>query len=156
MTRYNQMGGETRHWSFDPEQAESIPEILKHLIIPSAEDQYFEEESPFTILANILDHLLADLPEELGDPVRLIYLTGLSYRGAGEVLGIDHKTVKKRANQGLLVLKSRLMDTAWVASLLQGQLPETPTVARLDSNERVLDILNSLNKKGNSDDTEED
>jgi hypothetical protein len=152
MATYKQSGGTTRHWSFDPSQVDSIPEIMKHLVV---EDEYFQEEDPMTILANVLDQILAELPPEFGEPVRLVYLTGLSYRAAGKTLGIDHKTVKKRADLGLETLRGRLMDTAWVASLLDGQLPERPEAPRLEANENVLTVLSRLNRtmKEDTDDT---
>ncbi len=155
MTRYNQLGGTTRHWSFDPSQAESIPQIMKHLV---TEDEYFAEENPMTILANILDQILLELPTNIGEPVRLVYLTGLSYRAAGKTLNIDHKTVKKRADYGIELMRTRLMDTAWVAALLDGQLPESPEKTRLTSTDNVLSVLSNLNKesKEESDDTPED
>lgn len=151
MTRYSQTGGDKKNWSFDPSTAESIPAILKQITVY---DEYFDNDDPMTVLANILDQLLAELPPELGDPVRLIYLTGMSYRAAGETLGIDHKTVKKRANLGVEQLRTRLTDTAWVASMLTGMLPEETEAPRLGTSDRVVSILNSLNdKKGDSDAT---
>jgi len=155
VTKYNQTGGSSRHWSFDPSTAESIPEIMKHLVV---EDEYFAEDNPMTILANILDQILVELPSEIGEPVRLIYLTGLSYRAAGKTLGIDHKTVKKRADYGIELMRTRLMDTAWVAALLDGQLPEQPEKTRLSSADNVLSVLSGLKKeiKENDDDTTED
>lgn len=154
MTQYTQSGGAKKNWSFDPSTAESIPAILKQIIVY---DEYFDEEDSMTVMANILDQLLAELPADLGDPVRLIYLTGMSYRSAGETLGIDHKTVKKRANLGIQQLRTRLTDTAWVATMLTGMLPEETTAPRLEVSERVVSILSSLNsKKGESDDSIED
>jgi len=154
MPQYMQSGGDKKNWSFDPNTAESIPAILKQIVVY---DEYFADDDPMTVLANILDQLLAELPPELGDPVRLIYLTGLSYRAAGETLGIDHKTVKKRANLGVEQLRTRLKDTAWVASMLTGMLPEDSEAPRLETSERVVSILNSLNgKKGETNDSNED
>ena len=154
MAQYIQSGGSKKNWSFDHSAAESIPAILKQITVY---DEYFDEEDPMTVLANILDQLLAELPPELGDPVRLIYLTGMSYRSAGETLGIDHKTVKKRANLGVEQLKTRLTDTAWVATMLTGMLPEETVAPRLETSERVVSILNSLNgKKDENNDSSED
>jgi len=154
MTQYTQSGGSKKNWSFDPSTAESIPAILKQITVY---DEYFDDEDPLTVLATILDQLLAELPPELGDPVRLIYLTGLSYRSAGETLGIDHKTVKKRATLGIQQLRTRLTDTAWVASMLTGMLPEETMAPRLETSDKVVSILNSLNgKKGEDDESDED
>jgi DNA-directed RNA polymerase specialized sigma24 family protein len=154
MTRYNQVGGKTRHWSFDPAQVDSIPEILKHLTV---EDEYFADDDPMTVLAHVLDQILAALPNDLAEPVRLVYLTGLSYRAAGQTLGIDHKTVKKRADAGIVELRRRLTDTAWIAALLEGQLPEQSEQPRLSSDENIVSVLSTLNRKAKetSDDTEE-
>jgi hypothetical protein len=148
-----QTGGSRKHWSFDPQNAEAIPAILKHIVVY---DEYFQDEDPMTVLASILDQILVELPPELGDPVRLIYLTGLSYRAAGETLGIDHKTVKKRANLGIDQLRMRLTDTAWVASLLTGMLPEETVPPRLETSDKVVAILNSLKENKGTDDTTED
>jgi hypothetical protein len=149
-----QTGGDRKNWSFDPQTAEAIPAILKQIVVY---DEYFQEDDPLTVLASILDQLLAELPAELGDPVRLIYLTGLSYRAAGETLGIDHKTVKKRANLGVEQLRTRLTDTAWVASMLTGMLPEETVAPRLETSDKVVSILNALNgKKGEDDGSGED
>lgn len=155
MTQYNQTGGQSRHWSFDPAHVDSIPEILKHLTV---EDEYFADDDPMTVLAHVLDQILAALPTELAEPVRLVYLTGLSYRSAGQTLGIDHKTVKKRADLGIQELRTRLTDTAWIAALLEGQLPEQADQPRLRSDENVVSILAGLNRKAKetTDDTEQD
>lgn len=154
MTQYVQSGGSKKNWSFDPSTAEAIPAILKQITVY---DEYFDDDDPMTVLASILDQLLAELPAELGDPVRLIYLTGMSYRSAGETLGIDHKTVKKRAILGIDQLRTRLTDTAWVASMLTGMLPEETEAPRLETSDRVVSILTSLNsKKGDNDEPIED
>ena len=137
-------GGADRHWTFDPTTVESIGPILNKLV---HYDEYFVEEQADSTLAIVLDKMLEDLPEELRSPVSLVYLSGISYRSAGRTLGLDHKTVKARAERGIDVLRSRLRDTAWVAALLDGVLPENIELPVSSSPERVVDILQTLTTK---------
>jgi hypothetical protein len=123
---------------------ESIAPIMSKLV---HYDEYFVEEEGDTTLAIVLDKMLEDLPEDLRGPVSLVYLSGLSYRNAGRTLGIDHKTVKARAERGVAVLRSRLTDTAWVAALLDGMLPEQAALPKVSSPEKVAGILQSLNTR---------
>lgn len=150
--RRGQSGGDDKKWSFDPRYVENIPQIMEKLVVY---DEYFEEEDPLTILANIVDQLLIELPEELAGPVNLVTLNGMSYRSAGEALGIDHKTVKRRVEQGLAVLRERLLDTAWIASMLTGMLPEEAEAPRLETSKRVVEVLNSLKEKEVPDETDD-
>jgi hypothetical protein len=136
-----QSGGKDRNWSFDPLSAENIPEIMQKLV---TEDEYFAEENPLTVLASIVDQILAELPEHLAEPVNLVCLNGMSYRSAGELIGIDHKTVKRRVEIGLELLRTRLLDTAWIASMLTGMLPEDTVAPRLETSSKVVDILTAL------------
>jgi DNA-directed RNA polymerase specialized sigma24 family protein len=135
-------GGPDRHWIFDPTSVESIAPIMNKLV---HYDQYFVEEEGDSTLAIVLDKMLEDLPEDLRAPVSLVYLSGVSYRNAGRTLGIDHKTVKARAERGINILRSRLTDTAWVAALLDGMLPEPAVLPRASSPEKVVGILQALN-----------
>ena len=135
-------GGPDRHWIFDPTSVESIAPIMNKLV---HYDEYFVEEEGDSTLAIVLDKMLEDLPEDLRAPVSLVYLSGVSYRNAGRTLGIDHKTVKARAERGINILRSRLTDTAWVAALLDGMLPEPAALPRASSPEKVVGILQSLN-----------
>jgi len=137
-------GGPDRHWSFDPTTVESIGPIMDKLV---HYDQYFVEEEGDSTLAIILDKMLEDLPEDLRAPVSLVYLSGISYRSAGRTLGLDHKTVKARAERGIKILRSRLMDTAWVAALLDGMLPEQAAPPQTTAPENVATILQGLNKR---------
>lgn len=137
-------GGADRNWTFDPTIVESITPIMNKLV---HYDEYFVEEEGDSTLAIILDKMLEDLPEELRSPVSLVYLSGISYRSAGRTLGLDHKTVKARADRGIKVLRDRLMDTAWVAALLDGMLPEQAELPRAASPDKVAGILHSLNNK---------
>jgi hypothetical protein len=123
---------------------ESIAPIMSKLV---HYDEYFVEEEGDTTLAIVLDKMLEDLPEDLRGPVSLVYLSGVSYRNAGRTLGIDHKTVKARAERGVAVLRSRLTDTAWVAALLDGMLPEQAALPKVSSPEKVAGILQSLNTR---------
>lgn len=148
-----QTGGKDRKWYFDPHRVESIPEIMEKLI---THDDYFAEESPMTVLASIIDQLLLELPEELAGPVNLVTLNGMSFRSAGEALGIDHKTVKRRVEQGLEILRTRLLDTAWIASMLTGMLPEQSEAPRLETSGKVIEVLGSLKEREVSDETDDD
>ena len=138
-----QTGGSERHWMFDPTTVESIGPIMDKLV---HYDEYFAEEQGETTLAIVLDKMLEDLPEQYRLPVSLVYLSGCSYRSAGRTLGIDHKTVKMRANKGIDILRERLRDTAWVAAMLDGMIPEQEPVHQVSSPERLVNILQSLNK----------
>lgn len=135
-------GGPDRNWVFDPTMVESIAPIMSKLV---HYDEYFVEEEGDTTLAIVLDKMLEDLPEDLRGPVSLVHLSGVSYRNAGRTLGIDHKTVKARAERGINILRSRLTDTAWVAALLDGMLPEPAELPKASSPEKVAGILQSLN-----------
>lgn len=144
--RVMRTGGADRHWSFDSNAVESIAPIMSKLI---HHDEYFVEEQPESTLAIVLDKMLDDLPEELRAPVSLIHLSGLSYRSAGRTLGLDHKTVKARAEKGLKILRARLRDTAWVAALLDGVIPrDEPEQQPVVSPERVVSILQTLGQRG--------
>ena len=136
-------GGPDRYWVFDPTSVEGIAPIMNKLV---HHDEYFVEEYGDSTLAIVLDKMLDDLPEELRGPVSLVHLSGVSYRSAGRTLNLDHKTIKSRAEKGIAILRSRLKDTAWVAALLDGALPEDDEPeAKLTSPERVVSILQSLN-----------
>jgi hypothetical protein len=138
-------GGPDRHWVFDPTSVEMITPIMNKLV---HHDEYFVDEQGDSTLAIVLDKMLEDLPEDLRGPVSLVHLSGVSYRSAGRTLNLDHKTVKSRAEKGIAILRARLKDTAWVAALLDGALPEDdrPEV-KLSSPERVVGILQSLGDK---------
>jgi hypothetical protein len=136
-------GGPDRYWVFDPTSVEGIAPIMNKLV---HHDEYFVEEYGDSTLAIVLDKMLDDLPEELRGPVSLVHLSGVSYRSAGRTLNLDHKTIKSRAEKGIAILRSRLKDTAWVAALLDGALPEDDEPeTKLTSPERVVSILQSLN-----------
>jgi DNA-directed RNA polymerase specialized sigma24 family protein len=140
-------GGASRHWLFDQNDVESIPAISNALV---QIDTYFDEDPSYeTTLAIIMDKLLEDLPENYKASVSLVHLSGLSYRKAGLVLNLDHKTVKSRATKGLEILREKLTDTAWITTLLKGSLPETEeeTPDRITSDERVASIIKSLAPK---------
>jgi DNA-directed RNA polymerase specialized sigma24 family protein len=140
--KYMRTGGADRHWLFDHSDVESIPTINNHLV---HYDEYFVEEDGYeSTLAIILDKMLDDLPEDLRGPVSLVHLSGVSYRSAGRTLNLDHKTVKSRAEKGIEVLRSRLKDTAWIASLLDGMIPDEQEPEKLSSPEKVAGILGSL------------
>jgi DNA-directed RNA polymerase specialized sigma24 family protein len=137
-------GGADRSWSFDPTTVESIAPIMSKLV---HYDEYFVEQEGDSTLAIVLDKMLDDLPEDLRGSVSLVYLSGVSYRSAGRTLGLDHKTVKSRAERGVKIMRNRLMDTAWVAALLEGMLPENSELPRVASPEKVAGILQSLGTK---------
>lgn len=117
-----QTGGHKRAWLFSNDEVEEIPAIQNQLI---HYDTYFEEESEVeNTLAIVLDKILSDLPEDIADCVRLVYLEGHSYRLCAKMLGIDHKTVKARAERGIAHLRERLLDSIWMSEMLRGYIPE--------------------------------
>jgi len=142
MTKKYQSGGDSHSWLFDPQDVETITPILSKLAVY---DEYFVNESGQTTLQIVLDTILDELPPDLEEAVRLVYLAGLSYRSAAKIMLVDHKTVKARAGRGIERLRKRLNDTVWLASLLNGMLPtdivETP---RVTSPDKVFNILSGL------------
>jgi len=144
MTQYKgQTGGDRRHWLFDPGQAEGIAPIMEKLI---HEDVYFDGEDDLeTVLMKVLDRLLDELPQEQRLAVRAVYLTGMTLRGAARSLGVDHKTVKLRAEKGVEAMRQRLTDTAWIADLVAGAVPadEVPT-KKLSSAHGMVGVLRKL------------
>jgi predicted DNA-binding protein (UPF0251 family) len=138
-----QTGGSSKHWLFDPQQIDSIGPILSKLV---TYDVYFKEEEGQTTLQIVLDKILEELPDELEECVRLIYLAGMSQRSAARTIGVDHKTVKARADKGIKILRKRLTDTVWLASLIGNMLPLDSEVARVSAPEKVFKVLNGLNE----------
>lgn len=142
MTKKYQSGGDSHSWLFDPQDVETITPILSKLAVY---DEYFVNESGQTTLQIVLDTILDELPPELEEAVRLVYLAGLSYRSAAKIMLVDHKTVKARAGRGIERLRKRLNDTVWLASLLNGMLPTDVVEApRVTSPDKVFNILNGL------------
>lgn len=117
-----QTGGDRRHLSFGHDEVETIPALRDKLT--HYDEYFFEEPDRHTTLAIVLDRILADLPEDQAEPVRLVHLEGRSLREAGAILGIDHKTVKARMEKGVTALRRRLLDSMWVASMLRGYIPK--------------------------------
>lgn len=136
-----QTGGSGRQWLFDPQHVDSIGPILSKLV---HYDKYFEEEEGQTTLQIVLDKILEELPEELEECVRLIFLAGMSQRSAARTIGVDHKTVKARADKGVKILRKKLTDTVWLSALIGGMLPEEPEVTKASSSENVFKVLNGL------------
>lgn len=136
-----QSGGKSRQWLFDPQHVDSIAPILNKLVYY---DKYFVEEEGQTTLQIVLDKILEELPKDLEESVRLIYLAGMSQRSAAKTLGVDHKTVKARADKGISILKKKLTDTVWLASLIGGMLPEEKEQVKVSSSEKVFNVLNGL------------
>lgn len=156
MRYQGQTGGSKKNWSFDPAAAESIAPIRDALVARSAEDEYLNEDPDnHTTLAIVMDKILDDLPVELQAPVRLIHLEGKSHRAAARILGIDHKTVKARADRGVIMLKARLVDSLWVAEMLRGYIPKDEILAaQRPQGERVADILTTLKRGTNGTESE--
>jgi len=144
MTQYRgQTGGERKHWLFDPARAEGIAPIMEKLV---HEDIYFDGEDDMeTVLIKVLDRLLDELPEDQRLSVRAVYLTGMTLRAAARSLGVDHKTVKLRAEKGVEAMRQRLTDTAWIADMLSGAVPadEVPT-RKLSSSDGMMGVLRKL------------
>jgi predicted DNA-binding protein (UPF0251 family) len=138
-----QTGGLSKHWLFDPMHVDSINVILDKLVVY---DTYFQEEEGQTTLQIVLDKILEELPEHLEEAVRLVYLAGISYRSAGRTIGIDHKTVKARADKGITILRKRLTDSIWLTTLLTGMLPQESEEFKSNSPENVFKVLNGLSE----------
>lgn len=141
-----QTGGSKKNWSFDPAQAESIGPIRDALV---HYDEYFaEEESGASTLSIVLDKILADLPEEFQEPVKLVHLQGKSFRAAAKILGIDHKTVKSRVDRGVELLRARLVDSVWIAEMLRGYIPKDEILEeRRPQGDKVANIISTLKSK---------
>jgi DNA-directed RNA polymerase specialized sigma24 family protein len=120
-----QTGGSERHWLFDPTRIQDIGPLRDAFV---HHDTYFgdgpEEDSTLSIA---LDWILAELPDILSQAVRLVYLQGMSYRAAAKEIGVDHKTVISRCKRGTKMMETKLLETAWVAEMLRGYLPESET-----------------------------
>ena len=140
-----QTGGSKKHWSFDPATVDSVAPIRDALV---HHDQYFAEEGDnYNTLAIVMEKIVHDLPEELREPVRLVHLEGRSFRSAAKTLGIDHKTVKARVERGVSILKTRLVDSVWIAEMLRGYLPMDEIAAeRKPQGNKVVGILNTLKR----------
>jgi DNA-directed RNA polymerase specialized sigma24 family protein len=138
-------GGDKKHWLFDPRTVEDS-DLVPHFVHT---DKYFEgtPDSDST-LAIVLDRLLDELPAELEEAVRLIYLSGLSQHKAGGMMGVTHKTAKARADRGIAKIRQRLTDSVWLADLLRGFVPEdeVPTTA-LATSERITTVLGALKNR---------
>lgn len=139
-----QTGGSKKTWLFDPTD---VPAAIAGQLVHY--DQYFFEEQGDSTLAIVLDKILDDLPKDLADPVRLVYLKGKSDRAAARILGIDHKTVKARRLRGVEQMKRRLTDSVWIAEMLRGYLPKDEITATPVKGNDVSSILKSL--KGDTD-----
>jgi len=146
-----QTGGSKKNWSFDPGNVDNIAPIRDALV---HHDSYFSEDTDnYSTLSIVMEKIVQDLPEELREPVHLVHLEGKSYRAAAKILGIDHKTVKARVDRGVVMLKSRLVDSVWIAEMLRGYIPRDEIVQqRTTQNGKVVDILNTLKR---SDDEQE-
>ena len=137
-----QTGGRSHKWLFDPQAIDSIGPILSKLVVY---DTYFEDEQGQTTLEIVLDKILEELPSHLEEAVRLVYLAGISYRSAAKVIGVDHKTVKARAEKGVGLLRNRLTDTVWLASLISNMIPqENEQVRSVVAPEKILSVLNGM------------
>jgi len=136
-----QTGGASKHWLYDPQSIDSIGPILSKLVVY---DTYFQEEEGQTTLQIVLDKILEELPDELEEAVRMIYLAGMSHRSAARTIGVDHKTSKARADKGIKILKKQLTDTVWLTSLLNGVIPKDEEVIKANSPEKIFNVLNNL------------
>jgi hypothetical protein len=100
----------------------------------SVEDEYFVDPStePDTLLANTIDELVDRLPEAHRDIIRLV-MAGVirpwdpdwtGFREAGRILGVDHKTIKRRLRVALEALAGQLDELpTWLRQLLADRLP---------------------------------
>jgi DNA-directed RNA polymerase specialized sigma24 family protein len=139
-----QTGGSKKTWLFDPTD---IPSTINDQLVHY--DHYFFEEQGESTLAIVLDRILDDLPQDLADPVRLVYLRGKSDRAAARILGIDHKTVKARRLRGVEQMRKRLTDSVWIAEMLRGYIPKDEiTQAPVKGND-ISDVLRTLKEDSN-------
>lgn len=148
MRYQGQTGGSKKNWSFDPATAESIAPIRDALVARSAEDEFLNEDPDgYTTLVIVMDRILEDLPTDLQAPVRLVHLEGKSFRAAAKIIGVDHKTVKARVERGVALLRTRLVDSVWIAEMLRGYIPKDEVVeARNVQGIKVANILNTLKR----------
>jgi DNA-directed RNA polymerase specialized sigma24 family protein len=145
----SQTGGSRKNWLFGGGEAD-IPGPIRDQLVHY--DTYFEEEeTDENTLAIVMDHVLEQLPEEQADAVRLIYLEGRTHRDAGRTLGVDHKTAKARADKGIESMRSRLVDSMWIAEMLRGYIPteEIKNNDRPRSESSVTDVLTQMKGKSN-------
>jgi len=151
MTQYAyQTGGKSHKWLFDPQTIDSIGPILSKLV---TYDVYFEIEEGQTTLQIVLDKILEELPPHLEEAVRLTYLAGISYRSAAKTIGVDHKTVKARADKGIGLLRKRLTDTVWLASLVSNMIPQdSEDIKKVTSPDKILSVLNGISEIRSSND----
>lgn len=142
MEKRYQTGGADRHWLFNPQDIETMTPILNKLAVY---DEYFADYSGETTISIVLDKILDELPPELEEAVRLVYLAGISYRSAARTVGCDHKTIKARAEKGIDRLRKRLTDTVWLASLLNGMVPDGAIEnQKVISPDKVFKVLTDL------------
>ena len=142
MEKRYQTGGADRHWLFNPQDIETMTPIINKLAVY---DEYFADYSGETTISIVLDKILDELPPELEEAVRLVYLAGISYRSAARTVGCDHKTIKARAEKGIDRLRKRLTDTVWLASLLNGMVPDGAIEnQKVISADKVFKVLTDL------------
>ena len=58
-----------------------------------------------------IDRVLSSMSGNLSEAVRLVYIEGYSFRAAGRILSIDHKTVKSRSDKGMAILREHGIDS---------------------------------------------
>ena len=116
-----QTGGAKKHWLYDPHTIHEIPQIQSKMV---HYDEYESMPSQDRIITFVLDHLVATLPPEEADAVRMMHIERMTMRAAGRELGVDHKTVGNRAARGLEKIKKKITRTPWLSDFLQGSLPE--------------------------------
>lgn len=142
-----QTGGAKKTWLFDPSTAENIGAIRDALV---HNDEYFFEDDGTTTLAIVMDRILDDLPEDIGEAVRLVHLEGRSFRAAGRILGVDHKTIKSRVEKGVDAMRKRLVDSVWIAEMLRGYLPSDELKNGKLSGNAVNSVIRTLRKEENN------
>ena len=140
----SQTGGTGKPWLFDVNDFELLEPIRNQLVHV---DTYFDEEHETNTLAIVMDKILDDLPEEYADCVRLVFLEGRTLRDCGRTLGIDHKTVKSRADKGVEMMRQRLLDSVWIAEMLRGYIPSDETKeTSAKSSSNVASVMKDLKK----------
>lgn len=139
-----QTGGSKKSWLFDPSTIQDIEPIRNALV---HWDSYFDaDQDKESTLSIVLDWILEDMPEDLSESVRLVYLEGKTFRAAGRVLGVDHKTVAARCKRGVSLMQDKLLDTAWVAEMLRGYIPSDEIKQRTAKRTSQLsDVIERIN-----------
>jgi RNA polymerase sigma-70 factor (ECF subfamily) len=98
--------------------------VLRHLAFVEDDVRAMDQ----TWFSPAVENALGELPEKLGDVVRLVDLDELSYAEAAQHLSVPLGTVMSRLHRGRKRLAARLVDAETMAST-SSQATETPRAA---------------------------